>query len=269
MLVTERARDVLHLLEELFKNPEQLVDTMAQSYIKGEGRPIDKWSWCNRLICWANKTSDARTFKQWKEVDRSISRGSKPFHILAPNTYKVKAEEEDEEDKVVLKGFRALPVFKYEQTEGEPLPTYEPPKAPPLLDVAKKWGIEVNYQPQMIGHCGGWYSPSNKEIVLLTHDESVFFHELMHVADERAYEDPKGGQDPNAEITAETGAAILARMYGFKTDAQSYKYLKAYSENPVTALHKLLPRIEKALDTIFEAVETCENLTSVLSQTIR
>jgi len=259
MLITDKARDVLHLLEELFKNPEQLVDTMAQSYIKGEGRPIDRWSWCNRLICWVNKTSDARTFKQWKDAGRSIKRGSKAFGILAPNLYKVKAEEEDEEDKMVLKGFRSFPVFGYEQTEGDPLPTFEPPKAPPLLDVAGKWGIEVTYQPQMIKHCGGWYSPSDKEIILLTHDDSVFFHELMHVADDKASDGLKAGQQADQEIVAETGAAVLARMYGFKTDAQSYKYLKAYNDNPLTALHTLLPRIEKALDTIFEAAETCEN----------
>ena len=159
MLITEKAREVLHLLEELFKNPEQLVDTMAQSYIKGEGRPIDRWSWCNRLICWVNESTDARTFKQWKDVGRSVKRGSKAFGIFAPSTYKVKAEKEGEEDEIVLSGFRSLPVFGYEQTEGDPLPVYDPPQAPPLLDVAGKWGIEVSYQPQMIKHCGGWYSP--------------------------------------------------------------------------------------------------------------
>lgn len=258
-MITQKAHDVLLKLEELFQNPEQLTDTMAKTYIHGEGRPIDRWSWSNRILCWLNGTDDARTFKQWSKVGRSIKRGSKAFYILAPNTRKKVFEEDGEEkEEIVVTGFRGLPVFAYEQTEGDPLPTYEPSKAPPLLDVAEEWGIEIDYQPQMIKNCGGWYSSNKKAITLLSYDESVFFHELMHVADEKASGKLKGGQDLNQEIVAEVGSAVLARIYGFKIDARCYEYMESYSGKPLEAMHSLLPRIEKAMNTIFAVAKETE-----------
>ncbi|HBQ26698.1 MAG TPA: hypothetical protein DD791_09935, partial [Syntrophomonas sp.] len=46
-------------------------------------------------------------------------------------------------------GFKAIPVFRYEDTEGEELPLkpdYKPAELPPLYDVALEFGT-VNYLP--------------------------------------------------------------------------------------------------------------------------
>ncbi len=92
-------------------------------------------------------------------------------------------DEETEEEKLVLSGFAGVPVFRFEDTDGEPLevPELEPKQLPPLYEVAQQWGISVDWQ-SFQGDAYGFYSPGKKEIVLATHDESVFFHERAQPA---------------------------------------------------------------------------------------
>jgi hypothetical protein len=65
-------------------------------------------------------TKDARGIRQWNKVNRYVKKGSKGFYILVPNIKKIEDEEAGEERKVLV-GFLARPVFRYEDTDGEPL----------------------------------------------------------------------------------------------------------------------------------------------------
>lgn len=253
-MTSEIAKKTLHKLVELFRDPDKLVGGLAKSYIKGEGKPSDRWSWGNRLLCWLEGTDDARTFNQWKKVKRYVNKGTKAFYILAPCTVKVKVdkaeqEEDAETEKVRLVGFRGIPVFSYEDTHGSPLPTHEPKQLPPLMDVAKRWGVNVTYAPKS-GAAYGAASVDGTKIRLFTHDEAVFYHELMHVADGKLHTQV-GGQDPDQEAVAELGAAVLARLYGGRIDRAAWEYISIYQGDPAKAAKKLLSRIEKCLDLIF------------------
>ena len=67
------------------------------------------------------------------------------------------------------------PVFRFEDTEGEDIERseVEPPELPRLYEVAERFGVKVRYQ----GHHGsefGYYAPDRKEIVLMTHQNSLF-----------------------------------------------------------------------------------------------
>ena len=79
---------------------------------------------------------------QWQEANRYVKRGSKAFHILVP--YIKKVEVEGGEDKEALYGFGCSPVFRVEDTGGEPL-DYQEIEVPelPLLERAEDWGITV------------------------------------------------------------------------------------------------------------------------------
>ena len=60
-----------------------------------------------------------------------MKKGAKAMYILVPRLKKVEDEDSGEEDSVLI-GFLAEPVFRIEDTDGEPLPECEPPQIPRL-----------------------------------------------------------------------------------------------------------------------------------------
>jgi hypothetical protein len=98
-------------------------------------RPLVHWKSANPTL-YGGQTSDARTYHQWQEVSRFVKKGSSAFPIFAPITKKVKDETDPDKDKVLLLGFKLLPVFKIEDTDGEPLPEYD--YTPPSTAVSTK-----------------------------------------------------------------------------------------------------------------------------------
>jgi hypothetical protein len=205
-------------------------------------------------------TSDARGYKQWQEVGRHVRAGAKAFRILGPVFVEKHLESmspaDDEERVEVLVGFRAIPVFRYEDTEGEELPTYTPRSPPPLLDIATRFGMRVNYMRLSAG-VYGMTDYERQVITLATEDWTVFFHELAH-AIHRSFEAKSGhGQEPEAETIAQLVAATLARLYGKPADGFSWTYIasQARSSSPQQVgrlCMRVLDRAKKVLDVIYE-----------------
>ena len=249
-MTTQKAKEVLQELADLFMTPEKMTGALSVTLIRREGdRPIDRWSWGNRLIAWLNGTNDARTFLQWKKVNRYIKKGAHAFYILAP--VNIKVENEDGEEEYRLVGFKGVPVFRIEDTEGDPVPEIPQPPLPPLHEVAEAWEIPIRFIP-LIGEYGH-YSLTRKEIVLGVENPEIFFHELVHAADDRI-NGLVGGQDPDQETVAEIGAAVLARLYSQPMDKTAWEYVKRYHDDPAGAVRRLLPRIEKVLTMILTAI---------------
>ncbi|MCS5697168.1 ArdC family protein [Desulfofundulus thermocisternus] len=263
----ERLREALEKLLSMFESgnlPPAVARTMIRRQA-GDERPSDKWSLGNRLLMYLAGTEDARGYRQWEEVGRHVKKGAKAFHILAPltKTRKVKIQdpetgEEREEERPVIVGFRFIPVFRLEDTEGEPLPEvdYAPPELPPLFDVATRMGIKVKYAPGD-GSCYGSFQPGLKRINLHTHDVKTYFHELAHAV-HNTIRPLVGGQDPVQEVVAETVACTLCEIYGYTGYAwHGWQYIKACAGGePKQALKlvmKVLCEVEEVLERIWEA----------------
>ena len=235
----DKANSELQKIVALFSS-KQLPDLCAKALINSPAKPSSKWSMGNQLLMLLAGTSDARGFRQWTEVGRSVSKGAKAFYILGPVTKKVRSEVRASEDgnkeemsKEILVGFRAIPVFRYEDTQGQDLPVYQPRNPPPLMEVAEKFGMKVQYELLAPGVYGAT-DHTNKTIVLATEDWDTFFHELGH-AIHRSFEPKSGhGQEPEAETIAQLVAATLARLYGRPADSFSWSYISSYtnSNNP-------------------------------------
>jgi hypothetical protein len=206
-------------------------------------------------------TNDARGFRQWQEVGRNVSRGSRAFRILGPVRKRLRRnisdepEEPGEEYADVLVGFTPIPVFRYEDTQEQDLPVYHPKTPPPLMEVAERFGITVQYERLASGVYGAT-DHANKTIVLATEDADVFFHELGH-AIHRSFGPKSGhGQEPEAETIAQLVAATLARLYGFSADSFSWSYIASYaqSNNPQQVgrlCMRVLDRTKKVLELIY------------------
>jgi hypothetical protein len=257
----ERANSELEKIVQLFSS-KQLPDLCAKALINAPMKPSSKWSFGNQLLMLLAGTSDARGFRQWIEVGRSVSRGSKAVYILGPVRKRVRRKVSDqaepgEEFADVLVGFMPVPVFRYEDTAGRDLPVYEPKNPPPLLEVAERFGMKVQYERLAPGVYGA-ADHTNKTIVLATEDWDVFFHELGH-AIHRSFEPKSGhGQEPEAETIAQLVAATLARLYGSPADSFSWSYIASYAQsNEPQRVGRLcmrvLDRTKKVLELIYPA----------------
>ena len=223
-------------------------------------RPCDSWSLGNRLLVLLGGTEDARGFRQWEQVGRHVVKGARAIHILGPIARKVADTDPDTgepTERSIIRGFKAIPVFRLEDTDGEALqvPDCAPPVLPPLAEVAEAWGIKVAYRPDRGGGYHGAYSPTTDRIELVTHAEATFFHELAHAAHRRLGGLTCSGQDPRQEIVAETSAATLCLMYGLQGyAAPAAQYVAAYAgvspDDAARSALKHLREIEATLELI-------------------
>lgn len=249
----DRADQAIRSLLEMFETgamPEAIAETVIRR--EQSDAPSAAWSLGNQLLMLLRGTTDARGFRQWEQVGRKVKKGAKAFYILGPMTRKI---EKEEETRTIVYGFRGVPVFAYEDTEGEELeiPDYQPMELPPLWEVAQKIGVSrVEYGPFMT-RCRGYYSPTEDRIMLCTHDTRTFFHELAHAAHNRV-EKLKGGQVARDEIIAETVAATLCLMYGFEGYIpKSNDYISHYAkDNPARAIMGVLTTVQKVLNVILK-----------------
>jgi hypothetical protein len=243
--------------------------------------PSAKWSLLNRLLMVLAGTGDARGIRQWNQVGRRVKKGAHAFRIFAPRLIKVKsqnlsksAEDEDQEPAVAaetkekkrIAGFLLIPVFRVEDTEGEPLTYEEALEIPdlPLIEVARAWGLEVKAIPGN-GRIYGCFSASAGRISLASPEEKVFFHELAHAAHSRA-----GLLDGRArwqrEMVAELSAAVLCRVCGRQSDenlGESFGYLQEQAEKAgltvIQACLAVLSDVETILNLVFSEAQ-CRDL---------
>ena len=201
-------------------------------------------------------TADGRGFRQWKKVNRFVKKGAKAFYILVPRF--INQENEDDDEKQVLAGFMAKPVFRVEDTAGDPL-VYENLEVPELklIERARDWGISVKAVPGNYRFYG-YFSKNSQEIALASKEESVFFHELSHAAHSRAVTDFEKMQEWRKEIVAELSAAALCRLVG-KTSrylGSHYQYIRHYAKkanhSPVKACLEVMSDVESVLNLILE-----------------
>lgn len=253
-----RVMDICNDLFALFKSgsfPPVAARTVIKR-IAGDERPSSKWSFTNQLIMLFSGTEDARGFKQWQQVNRKVCKGARAIYILAPLTRKMEKTvidshtgKEIKEEKNIIQGFRPIPVFRYEDTEGEAVPgnNYSPPELPPLFHVAEHFGV-VTYYPfatRELGSCS-----SSGGIRFHSHDVDVFFHELGHQV-HNTIRPLQGGQHLEQELVAEMVSCVLCEMYGYTGYLwQGWKYMQSYAgEDPVKAL-RAITRVLNDVETV-------------------
>ena len=255
MRMSEKAKTQLGALVEAFRSG-RIGQVVKRSVIPMPDVPCANWSLCNRVLVSLAGTDDARGFKQWQEVGRHVTKGSKAAYILFPQYRKAKDEDEETgetKESMVLVGFGAGPVFRYEDTDGEPIERTDPtpPDLPPLYDVAERFGVSVKYQGHM-GRAYGSFRPGERSITLESQDETVFWHELAHAAHQRVNGALKGGQDPKQEAVAELTATVIAGLYGSDWSGNCWQYISSYSGDPLSLCLSVLSDVEKVLGEILD-----------------
>jgi len=257
VLNNEKVRIEIEKVLEAFKKPDSLEFVAKGFFKRGTEIASDNWSILNKLIMMVNGTSDARTFQQWKSINRFPKKGSHAFFIFAPILVPDdKAENKDDKKKMKLVGYRTIPEFKYESTEGDPV-NYNPDKELPVFcgsKLAEKWGITIKQGFENPLYYA-FYSSTKKEIVIASDSQQTFFHEISHAADEKITGTIKGGQNPSQEIVAEFSAAVLMNIFGLKAGtANTYQYIERYAKQlgkeTIEAVIPLIGKISKVINLI-------------------
>jgi hypothetical protein len=253
-----KAQQVAEAILRAFQEPARLPAALAPIFIRRrDSVPCAAWSWGNQLIVALHGHSDARGFRQWQQVNRYVREGERAIHILAPVIRKV---TEDDEERLVAVGFRAMPVFGLEQTDGEPVPTGDEAvdawlASLPLREVAAEWGIGV--QAFNGGRRLGSFRPG--QIALGVQNLSTWCHELVHAADHRNGNLKELGQHWRSETVAELGGAVLLKILGHDDAADlggCWGYISSYSQaakiHPFTACQRVLKRTCDAVALILD-----------------
>lgn len=242
--------------------PIQLAHSVIRKY-DADIIPSDNWSLGNRALMMSANTTDARGYKQWAEVGRNVIKGSKAIYIFAPLTKKVKDTDEvsgEEKEKIVIVGFTTVPVFRYEDTEGEDLPNfnYRPQTYPHFFDVANKLNLKVEYRPLQANYLGR-YHPQLSLIQLCSWDSNVYYHELAHAV-HNTFTDLTKYDRNKAEIVAEFSACVLSELSNASGgyEFQGYEYIQRYcgnEEKPEQVLKKImsvLNEVEKVVGIVLD-----------------
>lgn len=271
MKLKGKAKQVAQNILDAFQRGD-VPKALAQVFIhRTMDCPAASWSWRNRLITALQGHYDARGFRQWLSVGRTVKRGSRAFYILGPCTVKAKKDDDArgiEAGDPILIGFRAIPVFGYAQTEGDPLSDAEALEddvfidALPLIEVARSWNLTVStfngaHAPRL-----GAYKPG-KAIALGVENLSTWAHELIHAADDRRGTlTRKPGQQLDNETVAEFGATILLECLGYTTDSDrggAYNYIQRYANehnrSPINVCTDLIERTCACVALILETAE--------------
>lgn len=250
---------VLSMILERFRTGD-IPQAIAYAMYPRPDVPSASWSFLNKLTIHLAGTTDARGIRQWNRAGRFIRKGSKAIYILVPRIVKRRDPARPLEERVILAGFLAKPVFRVEDTDGEPLAYQQEHPLPelPLLDKAKEWGITVSTGRLMFDAYGA-FSSKSRAILLATPEESVFFHELSHASYERVIEPLRPGQQWDQEIIAELSAQALCHLVGKAPGnnlGNSYAYIEGYAKaagmTPIAACIRVLDSVERVLAAILD-----------------
>ena len=197
---------------------------------------------------------DCRGYNQWQKVNRQVQKGQSSGYIFVP-LFRTVADDDSDDGRKILTGFKAVPVFGLEQTEGDELPTfdYTPAELPALLDVATALGVRVEFCPLPADRHGDVDAAGTVIRVGVEGDGSfkTFFHELGHAVHARIEgKSLQAIQDAQQETIAEFTACTLAHLYGYDYSGNAWEYISKYNADPIAAIMQALGTVEQVIALI-------------------
>lgn len=138
----ERRAEIEALSAQLNTAVAELTSTGAWLRMLKVSAKFTKYSPMNVLYLWMQaqmrgvELTRVAGYRTWQAMGRQVERGAKSFAVIAPIRSRMSEEEADDQaargipdtrggdgrPAVVVRGFKLERVFRYEDTEGEPLP---------------------------------------------------------------------------------------------------------------------------------------------------
>ena len=185
--------------------------------------------------------SHVASFRSWKrDFNRCVKKGERGIEILVPMLVKVRGEEEDEQDeKQRLVGFRVGHVFDVSQTDGEPLPTLvdelsaSVERYAAILDAVRAVSAyPVTFTDELPEDTKGCFrrgkSISIREGMSESQTVKTALHELAH---SRLHDGDREDMPDRfmREIQAESVAYAVSAALGVDTSGYSFGYVASWA----------------------------------------
>lgn len=214
--------------------------------------PARGWTTRNQIMAAATTGhGDARGYQQWAALGRKVTRPG--GRIFVPQYRKV--EEEDGTTRKVLVAFKLVAVHGFDATipdpdfEGEPFnPDYKPKEMPPLMEIAERLGVSVEWAPTGPIRAG-FYTPAAKRIVLGDYDHATYFHELGHALQDKLGL-LVGASKLEKEAEAELFATVISSLYGVDREGSCWEYVSQYAKEPTKAIERATANVARMIDWI-------------------
>ena len=294
-LYRDRVKKITGQLEEGLKNmfdSEQYktwLNTMAKFHTYS----------VNNTILIALQKPDATLvagYDAWKnQFGRTVNKGEKAIHILAPTPYKQKVEIDridpytqeivrDDNGKplkdtveITRPAFRIVNVFDISQTEGKEIPSIGPDELTGDVEqydmfleaLQRSCPVPVSFE-HIDGGAKGYYHQTEKRIVLqegMSQMQTIktLIHEMTH----QKLHDREAGISPDQtrngkEVEAESVAYTVCKHYGLDTGDYSFGYIVGWSQGKeMDELKSSLQMIRKtSADMITEINQKMQEITS-------
>ena len=213
----------------------------------------------------------------WNQLGRFVNKGEKGIAILAPvigkrSKHAKHADDEVENNRPALLGFRRVYVWAEEQTHGAPLPELErvTGEAGSYLDRMREYvqaqGIELEYSESIAPALGAAYGNSIRILPGQTKAEELttLIHEVAHLS--LKHGDRRTATTKTVrETEAEAVAFVVAQGIGINA-AQSASYIQLYHGN-AALLMESLELVQQTAASILSALKADEQVSQEVPET--
>jgi hypothetical protein len=239
-------------LGEALQALERGVDSILTSegfaaYLQTMSR-FHQYSFGNVALIHMQKPTATRVagYRKWQELGRQVKYGERGIKILVPHKARLKSEEDDANDRVVITSFGVGSVFDISQTEGSPLP--EPPVVAEIREASdagaalfKHLSYFLDSEGVSVSHedtrpANGYWEPRTRHIAIGTHlvgdqKAKTLAHEAAHFVAGHHLGMPK----EDVETIAESASFVVLQHYGIYSGAYSFAYVAPLGERSYCA----------------------------------
>lgn len=209
------------LADKICQDPDQLSE-----FIERWSNGFHSYSINNTILAWMQRPDFTLLagYKAWQKHGRQVRKGERAIRILAPMTRKIKSDKDDEET-VLIRGFRPVSVFDVSQTEGDPVDVGCSDLISGKVDfdsIMRACPIPVYIKD--LGLSNG--NTNGKEINITPKDNeaamcATLIHEWAHVALDHCKEPGilfESDDRSSKEIEAETASYIVTTCLGLENN---------------------------------------------------
>jgi len=265
-------------LETLHTGLEALTSSETWKAMLRTAASFHTYSPNNYLLIWAESLGretapqmPVASFNRWKKLGRNVRKGEKAYRVWAPIRKKERDEETGEETERVVT-FKLVPVFTYDQTEGEPIELPQPPKLPEGNDEYGAWDAlerlvladpawTITREQSRDGE-NGWTDFDSQTINVsadldLAAAAKTLAHELahrrLHASLGRSYR--RQDVRSRAEVEAESTAYVVMNALGLDVAEYSLDYVAGWAEGDLDAVKETVTTVLTTARSILADLE--------------